>query len=79
MPDSTGLPYSLPFPVANDLADVPGDMKKLADQVVVALNLKLTQAQTDVRYQRKVTVQATAPTASVPASPVDGDIVFVVP
>jgi hypothetical protein len=72
-----GDPYALPYPVSGDVANVPADMKALADKVSASLNLKLNAANVPTSIQKKITIQngTGAPTGTF----VDGDIVFMIP
>lgn len=75
MPD-TGTPYTLRYPASTDVANVPSDMSKLANDVETALNTKLTAATAASTYQKKVTVLPVG--TALPTGASDGDLVFFV-
>jgi len=72
----TNDPYQLPYPVDGDVANVPADIKKLADQLVVVLNKKLEEAPARVIFQTKVKVVTSVPTSA--ATYVENDVIFVI-
>ena len=79
--------YHLKWPEAGDIADVPTDMMELAQGAETAIDTKLQRADytppsppgaptvpgADTIYQKKITVATT-----LPATPSEGDIVFLV-
>ena len=68
-------PYALPYPLANDLADVPGDLKRLANQVTVGLNRKPEESALRAILQSKIKVVTSVPTST--AGYIENDVVFV--
>jgi hypothetical protein len=88
MATDTGLPYTIPFPVPNDVADVPAHMKGLAERLELVLDQKTQDTPWTASdgvtyhpgnaalYQAKIRIQSTIPAATAPGN--DGDIIFVV-
>ena len=88
MATDTGAPYALRYPEDGDVADVPNDMKLLAERIELVLDMKSQRVTwtnstgqsvpgTDTVYQQKIKIQATAPAPTDPGS--EGDLIFVVP
>jgi len=79
-------PYELPFPTDDDLADVPKDIKALANKTTTGLNRKLEEngfsvSGTPVKgardiFQTKVKVVTSIPTST--ANYLEYDVVFVI-
>jgi hypothetical protein len=87
VPDKTAVPYELPFPLGDDVADVPYYIAGLANRLQVVLDSKLQKTDytngagaavsgTDTLYQKKVTVQTGIPTVATTGK--EGDIIIVV-
>jgi hypothetical protein len=86
--DDTKAPYTLPFPGNNQVADVPEDIKRLAEATEKALDSKAQRGNwtnrdggaedgTDKLYQTRITVKTVIPTDL--SNYKDGDVVFVIP
>jgi hypothetical protein len=73
MPLSTPR-YGLRYPIDNEVADVPQDIKNLADDIVRSLDTKIDTNAVVTGYQTKILV-----TNQLPATANEGDIVFLVP
>lgn len=69
--------HLLPWPNQTDVADVPTDLKELAQQTEAALNTKDDPAQASSKYQSKVIV-IVGTAANLPASGNPGDVVFLI-
>jgi len=86
MATETNDPYELPFPTDDDLADVPKDIKALANQTTAGLNRKLEENDFTVSgstvkgvrtlFQTKVKVVTSIPTST--ANYLEYDVVFVI-
>lgn len=68
-------PYALPYPLANDLADVPKDIKALALKVTEGLNRKQEEPALRGLFQSKIKVVTSVPTST--AGYIENDVVFV--
>ena len=65
--------HQLPYPESNNIADVPQDIKALADRLELILDAWYSPAEQDQRYQRVVKIAT-----GLPPYGEEGDIVFLV-
>jgi hypothetical protein len=70
---STNAPYNLPWPEDGEIADVPQDIKELAQAVALALNGTMTVSQANAAYQSKISYGTT-----LPPSGTEGAVFFVI-
>ena len=71
--------FSLPIPAPGDVADVPNDMKLLAEAVRDQLRLRLTEYAAAQAFQSKIAVYSTLAEAQKNVSKLpEGSIVFIV-
>jgi len=79
MATNTGAPYTLPYPEADDLADVPHDIQALAAAVVTALNGKLSPADGNALYQKQIKFVTGGAPPTTTTGYDEGDVIFVLP
>lgn len=73
-------PYNLQVPLQDEVADVPTDIEDLANTVADALDKKVTSpVNTNISaYQPKIAVYVGTSTSVLPATAVEGTVVFLV-